>query len=109
MALFPCNVGGGGTQYASGTFTSTTTNTTKCTCGFQPTYIAVFDPVTRNCNIYNADYNSSQYMYGSANGTSLKNLPSTGTNELASIDNDGFTMNKWGSAAGRTVYWFAVG
>lgn len=94
--------GGGGDKVANGTWTQSTTDRTKITLGFKPKYVAIQASAgssSTNMIVYNADISTTSFKYATANVYATDSNLGTSTNGvLYSIDNDGFTMNKSGSA-----------
>lgn len=106
MALIRCN--GSGAKVKHGTFTSANSETT-INVGFKPKYLYIANDVTRVVNIYDEDISTTSFMYAGASASvSDKNLGGTGTYEIKSINNDGFTINAM-PATGNPVYYLAVG
>ena len=81
---------------------------TSITVGFKPKYLYVINPTTKVINIYDESESTSQFMYAGASAyVSFKNLGGSGTYELKSIDDTGFTINAM-PATGNTCYYVAV-
>ena len=98
--------------YKTGTFTASTSTTTSVTLGFKPKYLAVYFPISSSARtmwIYDERISTSQYVLGSSSVyASLSNIGSTSNYRLYSIDSNGFTCSKIGTA-GVTAYYFAIG
>jgi hypothetical protein len=112
--LFRCgSPNGGGTEKVKvGTFTASTSVKTTVELGFQPKYltVGVGTSSTFGVSTYNEDiWGSSQFLYGSSAGSSLKvSLPYTGVNRLSQITSTGFEYNKVSSGL-TSAYYFAIG
>lgn len=90
-----------------GTFTSSTSDTTKITLGFNPKTLIVFGAhASGGSQLFVHRYeNGSCYRHTGASVSNVS-LPSTGINTIASIDSDGFTFNKTSNAG--TLYYYAI-
>lgn len=79
------------------------------TCGFKPKYICYISSTASYAGIYNENYDTTKGLY-SGSGTYLGGytIPSSSSNRIKSIDNDGFTLGK-ASSNNATVYYFAIG
>lgn len=108
------DIGGGGAQVAVGTFNTSTSGTTKVTLGFKPKYLALtmsptsFDTTPTLLTIYNEDFDANACMVSVSTGLTRLALPSTQTNRLKSIDNDGFTYNQMSASGGTYGRYFAI-
>lgn len=117
MALFPCNVGSGGTSKVKlGTFTPTSTGQTVVSdIGFKPKYLAIWCYKTNNTfgtmYIYDERYSTTKFVMAQSDGTwNNANLGTASNYYLFSIDNSGFTLNKFYNSAWAGVsYYFAIG
>lgn len=90
----------------SGQFTSSTTTATTIVLGFKPKYLCIMLAASATSNtlkIYNENMQTTKFL---AN-TTWTALGGTGTANIYSINDDGFTVNKDSSA--RAWQWFAVG
>ena len=99
-------VSSGSANYAHGTFTTSTSTTTKVTLGFKPKSLAVM--IVNNMNLYDENISTTQFKVSTptvylTNAT----LGNTTSGRLSTVDNDGFTVNKTSSAF--TCYYHAVG
>lgn len=103
MALFPCNVGGGGT-FAEGTIQLSSTAQNKITLGFKPSFFAFF-VASSNVKALSLIFDESATGFatrgfagsqtGGTSGTSSgHNLPNSSSNCINSIDSDGVTLGK---------------
>ena len=110
MAYIPCRIGGGGTTVVRGTASKTTTASTKITLGWKPTFVMIYNITNANA-IHStliwdsARPNVQQYSYG--NNVNLS-MPTTSVNQIASIDDDGFTVNKSGTAVLASIEYIAI-
>lgn len=93
-------------KYAHGSFTTSTSSNTKITLGFKPKTLALM--IVNNLNYYDETISTTQYKLAtpSVNMTNI-NLGNTTVGRLTSIDDDGFTINKYSSAL--TCYYHAIG
>lgn len=102
-----------GGNISAGTVTTSTSATTKVVCGFKPKYICVVifhSSSVFHTLMYDEDYSSSTQLVGSTSTSSISYaVPTSTNNRLASIDNDGFTLNKYGSTFVGSGYYFAIG
>ena len=81
---------------------------TSITVGFKPKYLYVINPTTRVINVYDESESTTQFMYAGASAyVTFKSLGGSGTYELKSIDDTGFTINSM-PATGNTCYYVAV-
>lgn len=96
----------GSANYAHGTFTTSTSTTTKVTLGFKPKTLAVM--IVNNMNLYDESVSTTQFKFSTPNVYLTNvNLGSTTGGRLKSIDNDGFTVNSTSYAF--TCYYHATG
>ena len=79
------------------------------TCGFKPKYICYISSTGSYAGIYNENYDTTKGLY-SGSGTYLGGytIPSSNSNRIKSINDDGFTLAK-ASSNNATVYYFAIG
>lgn len=104
-------IGGTAQKGSGGTLTLSTTTTTHIELGFKPSYLILttqkgpFEIVM----VYVAALSTTKYWYHSNNvsGSTYSFNPS-GTNGLASIDDDGFTVAKMSASAYATAWYAAV-
>lgn len=102
--------------YVEGTFTSSTSTTVKVTLGYKPAWLYVYvypNATTVAANFYDSRVNTAKYFRSNcSSGGSYSGFQNVtgGTyhNSIASIDNDGFTMNKVDSAFSGTWSYIAV-
>jgi len=114
MALYRCMTSGSGVKYASGTLQGSTSSTTHINIGFKPKKLHIYGNYSTNSYNYQYAYDenlsTTQYLSNMASTPSVENLGSGTNNRLASIDSDGFTMEKQGSGvAGKTFCYVAIG
>lgn len=94
-----------------GTAKKTTTASTKVTLGFRPTFVMYYNITNANAvhSIVMWDSNRPNYQVYSYNNQVSLPMPSTNANILASIDADGFTVNKSSSLAlSATIEYIAI-
>lgn len=86
----------------TGTFTLSSSGTTKVTVGFKPDYLIVYldgrtkaNSTTSAMNVYDSSISTSSGLAFTTSGASEYTI-GTGslTNRIWAIDNDGFTMTK---------------
>ena len=96
----------GSGKYAHGTFTTSTSATTKVTLGFKPKSLAI--RISANMQFYDESVSTTSFKFATNNVyLTNTNLGNTTTGRLQSVDNDGFTVNKSGGVV--TGYYSAVG
>lgn len=95
--------GGSSQQVASGSVNMTTSATATVTCGFKPSKLLVILPA-KQVNVYLGG--STLYFWGTS-GQYDYTLPCTNVSRLATINDDGFTMNKAASGYAGTWQWYA--
>ena len=87
-----------------GTGTKTTTATTKVTLGFRPSFVMMYNHNSTSGDVIHTvtwdSTRASVQVFSYQNQVSYA-FPSTSANVLASIDDDGFTVNK--SSAGTAL------
>lgn len=109
--------GGGNINFNNavvGTFTPSTSQTTKVTLGFKPKLVVTFGwhgPTMYNaiCCICTADGGYQQSLsetYPDVNVFTSYTIPYTGNNRINSLDNNGFTMGKVSTA--KRITYFAI-
>ena len=102
-------------KLAVGTFTAQSSRFSVTGVGFKPKYLAVYVAKTNDATgisyIYNEDVSTTYVITGSADGyLAARDLGSSTSYRLYSIDSDGFTINGFSTAAWRgTGYYFALG
>jgi ribosomal protein L30E len=108
----------GGAKVKTGTFTGSTSTTTKVTCGFKPKYICYAYNGSTNVKdmiIYNADMSTTTTIgayktSSSSQGVGQYNIGASTNNTVYSIDSDGFTVQKMSSNFGGVPFhYFAIG
>ena len=110
--------GGNNGRFDSGTITASTSSTKKITLGYKPSFVMqeMYNGTGKNyTNVYFEDVSSVYQICANRVSTTkditTQNMPISSDNMIASIDNDGFTLNKYSSAYitnfGSTVHWCA--
>lgn len=90
----------------SGQFTASTSSQTTVVLGFKPKYLCIMLVATSTSTTHKI-YNQNMYTDKFLANTTWTALGGTGTANIYSINDDGFTVNKDSSA--RAWQWFAVG
>ena len=115
MAWYECLYGGGGSgDIATGTFTPTTSDL-HITLGFKPKQLAIYVAKTDNSAgvlfSYDENVSTTQHLYtASGEGLRFVNLGTTTVYRIKSIDNDGFTITGFSTAAWRGLgHYYAIG
>lgn len=107
---------GGTHKYDSGTVTVSSSETVKVTLGYKPTFIYILFKKNNNRLILNYsedNYPNYQIVASHTSSDSFveSNVPTTASNRIISIDNDGFTLGTWQggtiSSYGSTANWIA--
>ena len=117
MGLYKCG-SSGGTKAAIGIVTGSSSSTTKVTLGFKPKQICIVQcsnsssiPITGI--VYDERYSTTKFVRvtQSTAYTDFSLGNSSGNNGLLSIDNDGFTFQKFTSSSLTNAYlrYFAIG
>lgn len=115
MSLITVDYGtvGGGDKVATGDLTvSSTTGTYSEVIGFKPKQLMVSSTGSNTLVwYYNEDVSTSQYKYNSSSTNTNLSLNQSGashSNELCSIDNDGFTVNQCTNGY-QNLHYIAIG
>lgn len=98
-------------KFVRGTASKTTADTTKVTLGFKPTFVMYYNLNASNAILATVIWDSArpdvqQYSYSNSINVAM---PTGQVNLIASIDNDGFTVNKSGAATWATIEYIAIG
>ena len=102
---------GSGAIVVRGTAEKTTTTTTKVTLGFKPTFVMYYNITQTNTVHSTVMWDSSRpnvqnYSYNNSIGLAM---PNTSVYVIASIDDDGFTVNRSGGfGIAKTIEYIAI-
>lgn len=100
----------GNVKVKTGTFYGGKNGRVNVNIGFKPKFLAILTSNTSSSAmiIYNEELSTTQFHYaGASTYASMKNLGTSSNYFLYSINDDGFTMNKYSTAS--DSYYFAIG
>ena len=99
-------------KFVRGTGVKSTTDTTKITLGFRPSFVMMYDKNTTSGGIlYVAIWDSARannQIFSYQNQVDFA-MPASNPNVLASIDDDGFTVNRASAATVVNFEYIAMG